>query len=172
MFLYLIFLFVLFFPLEFQLIILCLDYILFSKFLFYFFSIHILYPLNFYMKFLSLLHSQLFFLYILFHLKLFLLLREYVLTNPPVPSKISPKYLVTTTKIFIKFCSDNILSIGAPAVPEGSPSSLYFFIVAPILHNYISRTVVFCIIMLFFYFFNIFFCLTSCFYIKNICNKS
>ena len=53
-------------------------------------------------------------------------LREYALTSPPVPSKIPPKYLVTTTNTLDKFCSNKILSIGAPAVPEGSPSSLLF----------------------------------------------
>ena len=42
---------------------------------------------------------------------------EYALTNPPVPKRIPPKYLVTTTKIFDNPCSKIIFNIGLPAVP-------------------------------------------------------
>ena len=44
-------------------------------------------------------------------------------------NKIPPKYLVTITRTFATSFLDNILSIGAPAVPEGSPSSLAFSII-------------------------------------------
>lgn len=81
---------------------------------------------------LFLLHSLLLFVYSQFFLILLMLPREYALTNPPFPSKIPPKYLVTITNTFDKFCSVKILSIGAPAVPEGSASSLYFFAVVPV----------------------------------------
>ena len=42
---------------------------------------------------------------------------EYALTNPPVPNKIPPKYLVTTTKTLDNPCSNIIFNIGLPAVP-------------------------------------------------------
>ena len=45
-------------------------------------------------------------------------------TNPPVPSRMPPKYRVTTQRTFSMPSRSNTFSIGCPAVPCGSPSSL------------------------------------------------
>ena len=63
----------------------------------------------------------------------FFVTSEYAFTNPPVPNNIPPKYLVTITNILIKLFFDIIVSIGAPAVPDGSPSSLDFSIISSLL---------------------------------------
>jgi len=48
----------------------------------------------------------------------------YDLIRPPAPRRIPPKYLVTTTIVLVRPSFLIISSIGIPAVPEGSPSSL------------------------------------------------
>ena len=49
----------------------------------------------------------------------------YARIRPPVPSRVPPKYLVTTATTLCSSCPVNTSSIGFPAVPLGSPSSLH-----------------------------------------------
>lgn len=63
--------------------------------------------------------------------------------------------------------------MGAPAVPDGSPSSLYFTAIPPFSHFYsICKAVMPCISIFFLYLFYIIFSFFNTFYIKNICYKS
>ena len=57
----------------------------------------------------------------------------YALTKPPVPNNMPPKYLVTIIITFVRFKDFNSASKGAPAVPDGSPSSLHFSICCKLL---------------------------------------
>ena len=61
---------------------------------------------------------------------------EYALIRPPVPRSVPPKYLVTIIRQFAIPLLSSTSSIGFPAVPEGSPSSLNLFIslLFPILY--------------------------------------